>query len=77
MTFSVWYYSSEALGSIQECECRGVGFEEACKWFKHHISNVTAKVGLTERVTIVDSGDCLVAEWKYGEGIVWPKESES
>ena len=75
-TFSVWYYSNETLGNIQECECRGVSFEEACKWFKHHTTNVTADLGFTVRVIIVDSGDCLCAEWKYGEGITWPKEAQ-
>lgn len=72
-TYSVWYFSNEALGSIQELECSSVTFEEALKWFKHHTSNVTASLGLTKRVIIVDSGDCIVAEWKHGQGITWPK----
>jgi len=76
-TFSVWYYSNEALGSIKECECSGVGFAEATKWFKHHTTNVTANLGLTKRVIIVDSGDCIVAEWKHGKGVIWPKEDKS
>jgi hypothetical protein len=75
-TYSVWYFSNAALGNIQECECRGVSFEEALKWFKHHTTNVTANLGITERVIITDSGDCTVAEWKYGLGIVWPKMEE-
>lgn len=74
--FSVWYFSNAELGNIQECECRGVGLEEAYKWFKHHTTNVTAKVGITERVIITDSGDMIVAEWKHGQGMVWPKQED-
>lgn len=77
MTYSVWYFSNETLGNIQERECHSVSFEEACKWFRHHTTNVTAQVGLTQRVIITDSDDCIVAEWKYGEGVVWPKEDQS
>jgi hypothetical protein len=72
-TFSVYYYSNEALGSIVECECKHVDLAEATKWFKHHTTNVCAVTGLTARVIITDSGDMIVAEWKYGEGITWPK----
>lgn len=75
-TYSVWYFSNKALGSISECEGSGLSFEEACKWFKHHTTNVCANVGFTERVMICDSGDCIVAEWKFGQGIVWPNYKE-
>jgi hypothetical protein len=71
-TYSVWYFSNADLGNIQERECRGVDFETACKWFMHHTTNVTAKVGLTARVIVVDDGDMIVCEWKHGLGIVWP-----
>lgn len=74
--FSVWYFSNADLGNIQERECRSVPLEEAKKWFYHHTNNVTAKLGLTSRVIMVDSGDMIVAEWKYGQGIVWPKEDK-
>jgi hypothetical protein len=72
--YSVWYFSSPELGDIHERECHLVPLEEAMKWFKHHTTNVTAKTGLTQRVIMVDGGDQIVAEWKYGKGIVWPKE---
>jgi hypothetical protein len=75
-SYSVWYYSSPALGSIKECEGFSFTFEEACKWFKHHTTNVTANLGWTVMVRIIDQDDCIVAEWKYGEGIVWPKYEE-
>jgi hypothetical protein len=72
-TFSVWYFSNEALGLQRECECMGVSAEEAMKWFKHHISNVPAQLGFTTRVIIVDNLDMIVAEWKHGLGITWPE----
>jgi hypothetical protein len=59
---------------VYERECHLVPLEEAMKWFKHHTTNVTAKTGITARVIMVDGGDQIVAEWKHGEGIVWPKE---
>lgn len=41
----------------------------------HYINNVAAKAGITRRVIITDGGDCTVFEWKYGEGITWPKKN--
>jgi hypothetical protein len=34
--------------------------------------NVGARVGTTEKITIVDLGDYTVFEWRYGEGVVYP-----
>ena len=68
--FSVYYTSNESLGNIQECECHLVDFETARKWFRHHTTNVTAKVGFTQRVIMTDGGDGIVAEWLYGKGLV-------
>lgn len=77
MTYSTWYFSSPALGSIQECECSDVDLAEASRWFRHHMTNVCARMGMTHRVIITDSDDYIIAEWKFGEGIVWPKEDNS
>lgn len=74
--YSVWFYSNEALGNIQECEGDDMTFEEACKWFKHHTTNVTAQMGWTKKVIITDNDDTVVAEWIYGKGITWPKTGE-
>lgn len=74
MTYSVWYYSNAALGSIQECECTGVDLVTARKWFDHHTTNVTAKMGWTVMVRVVDSNDCVIAEWRHGHGVTWPVE---
>jgi hypothetical protein len=75
--FSVYYFSNATLGNIQERECHLVPLAEAMDWFKHHTHNVTAQLGLTARVLMTDSGDHIVAEWKYGQGITWPKEPKS
>ena len=72
--FSVYYTSNESLGSIVECECNLVPLDIASKWFRHHITNVSAKVGFTARVILTDADDCICAEWKFGQGIVWPKD---
>jgi hypothetical protein len=75
-TYSVWYFSNADLGNIAERECHSVSFEEAIKWFMHHTTNVTAKVGLTVRVIITDGNDFTVAEWKHGLGVIWPLPSD-
>lgn len=54
-----------------------VSVEEAMKAFQHYTTCVGARLGTTRRVIITDSGDCCVAEWKFGEGIVWPKQEET
>jgi hypothetical protein len=76
MTYSTWFFSSPALGDLQECECKGVPLAEAAEWFRHHMTNPSAKMGWTHRVIIVDSDDCIIAEWKFGEGITWPPQEE-
>ena len=75
-TFSVYYFSSEELGNIQECEVKHVDFDTACKWFRHHTTNVTANMGFTRRVIMTDGGDCIVAEWEYGKGLIWPRQED-
>jgi hypothetical protein len=72
-TYSVWYYSNAGLGNIRECECQDVSFDEALKWFKHHTTNVTANMGWTVMVRIIDSDDYIVGEWRHGKGITWPE----
>lgn len=51
---------------------RGVNAEEAVKAFKHYTTNVTARIGLTKRVILVDGSDCIAMEWIFGQGIVFP-----
>lgn len=70
--FSVYYESSEALGSILERECHLVPLKEAIRWYRHHTSNVPANCGLTHRVFITNNLDEIVAEWIDGK-VTWPK----
>jgi len=43
---------------------------------KHFMTSVAARMGITRRVIITDGGDFTTFEWKYGEGIVFPPQSE-
>lgn len=51
---------------------RFVTADEAAKAFQHYCTSVGAKMGFTVRVIITDGGDCINAEWKRGEGLVYP-----
>jgi len=55
---------------------QNVSAEEAIKAFRHYISSVAARFGVVIRVIVTDSGDCIVAEWKKGEGIVFPPNGD-
>ena len=55
---------------------RFVSAEEALKAFQHYTTSVGAQIGTTVRVIITDGGDCVTAEWKFGEGIVFPPQGE-
>ena len=69
-TFSVWqFFSDDYYEKVRD----HVSAEEAMKAFHHYTNSVAAKAGITQRVIIVDGGDCTNAEWKFGEGIVFPK----
>lgn len=56
---------------------RWVSPEEATVAFRHYISSVGARMGMTVRVIITDGGDFTNAEWKYGEGIIYPPEAKA
>lgn len=51
---------------------RYVSAEEAMKAFRFYTNNVASRIGTTVRVIITDGGDCINAEWKHGEGLVFP-----
>jgi hypothetical protein len=38
----------------------------------HYCKSVAAMVGIVKRVIVTDSGDCIVFEWLYGGGLVYP-----
>lgn len=49
-----------------------VPLEEAMNAVRHYCDNVAVRMGITKRVIICDMGDCIVFEWKAGEGVVFP-----
>jgi hypothetical protein len=51
---------------------RFVSAEEAIEAFKHYANSAGAKIGTTRRVIVTDGGDCINAEWKFGEGLTYP-----
>lgn len=46
---------------------------EACKRLTQ---GPAAMLGMVDRVIITDGGDCIVFEWKKGEGITWPTKEQ-
>ena len=72
--FSVYQFFP---GGSYERLCHFVGAEEAMKVALAYTTNVASKVGITQRVIITDGGDSTVFEWKFKEGIVWPKQEKS
>ena len=59
-----------------EYVARYVDPETAMEKFNHYCTSVGARMGFTVRVIITDSGDCTNYEWKYGEGITFPKPED-
>lgn len=51
---------------------RSIAADEAVPAAMHYSFSVGALLGTTRRVIITDSGDEIVFEWKFGEGVVWP-----
>jgi hypothetical protein len=51
-----------------------VDLETASKKAVHLATSVGATLGTTVRVIITDGGDCIIAEWKKGEGFVFPPD---
>ena len=53
---------------------RFVSAQEASRAFKHCIHNVEARFGIQMRVVITDRYDCILREWRFGQGITFPPE---
>jgi hypothetical protein len=72
-TFSVCqFFEDESYEWVRT----NVPAEEAVKAFQHYTNNVAVKLGVTKRVIITDSGDCVCYEWKHGKGITFPTKEE-
>jgi hypothetical protein len=55
---------------------RYVSSDEAMQTFMMYTHNPAAMIGLTNRVIITDGMDCINAEWKFGEGLVFPTKED-
>jgi hypothetical protein len=67
--FNVVLFSFDGLSDYVR---RDVSDEEAVKAAKRYSESVAARLGLTKRIIITDSGDYTVFEWKHGEGVTYP-----
>lgn len=56
-----------------EQNATGLNDKSAVLRAKALTETVGARIGTTRRVIITDSGDCIVFEWKYGEGVTFPR----
>lgn len=66
--FSVYQFFED--GS-QEKVREFVSAEEAVRAAAHYSTSVAAVLGFTRRVIITDGVDCVVFEWRHGEGVVF------
>jgi hypothetical protein len=53
---------------------RFVSAQEASRAFEHCIHSVEARFGISMRVVITDRYDCILREWRFGQGITFPPE---
>ena len=56
---------------------RFVSAQVACGVFERCIHGLGARLGMTARVVITDSQDCILREWKFGRGITFPPKDVS
>lgn len=54
-----------------------VGAKEAVETAHHYCFSVGAKLGTTRRVIITDGDDFTVFEWKFGEGVTYPRDASA
>lgn len=55
---------------------QNVDAESAVRAFDHYMHSVAVQLGVVSRVIITDGGDCTVAEWKKGEGLIFPTQED-
>jgi hypothetical protein len=63
------FFSDETYEYVR----RYVSAEEAMRAALHYTQSVGAQFGSTRRVIITDGGDCCCFEWKFGEGVTFPR----
>ena len=59
-----------------ETVIKHVPMQEAVDKAVWYCRSVTAIIGVTQRVIITDSGDCIVFEWQFTRGVVFPKQED-
>lgn len=67
--FSVWQFFPNEMS---ECVGSGLSAEDAVNLAKSYTTRPAARVGIIQRVRIVDGGDCCVFEWINGKGVTFP-----
>jgi hypothetical protein len=68
--YSVWQFFPD---DSYEPVLRRVDARTAVERAKRLTETVGARIGTTRRVIITDGGDCTCFEWKFGEGVTFPK----
>jgi hypothetical protein len=68
--FSVYQWFAD--GSY-EVVLKLVSDERAVRVAQQLTESIGAKIGITRQIMITDGGDSCVFEWKFGEGVTFPK----
>jgi len=74
--FSTYQFFGDGPNALNERVREFVCAEEAVDAAIFYTTNVSAKIGMTKRVIITDGGDCVVWEWQYGKGVIFPPDFE-
>ncbi len=67
-SFDVWQWLP---GGLHECVGRGLEPKQAVELAHSYTERPAAKIGIIQRVTIVDSEDYTVFEWTFGKGVTF------
>jgi hypothetical protein len=54
--------------------CRFVSAQDAIRAFEFYIRNIDERNGRTVRVVVTDRHDCILREWKFGQGVTFSPE---
>jgi hypothetical protein len=73
--FSVWIFFAAGF-HFAEAQWQWVDGETAMRTAKALTERVAARTGIISRIIITDGGDNTCFEWKYGEGVTFPKLAE-
>lgn len=72
--FSVYqFFANEMYEEV----VRFTDAETAVNVARNLTQSVGGRLGTTRRVIITDGGDFTAFEWKFGEGVVFPKPEQS